>query len=66
MPFCKSVNKSTYIQDTNNKEDRAWAQGAGDHYLATVLHAFMTDREGELGVEAGQSIRLAPKHAQPR
>ena len=41
-------------------------RGVGDHYLATVLYTFETDREEELSVTAGQSIRLAPKHAQPR
>ena len=41
-------------------------RGVGDHYLATVLYTFETDREEELSVAAGQNIRLAPKHAQPR
>ena len=55
-----------FLQDTSNKEDRAWVRGVGDHYLATVLYTFETDREEELSMTAGQSIRLAPKHAQPR
>lgn len=54
------------VQDTSNKEDRAWVRGVGDHYLATVLYTFETDREEELSMTVGQSIRLAPKHAQPR
>ena len=59
-------NSQSYLQDTSDKEDRAWVRGVGDHYLATVLYTFETDREEELSLTAGQSIRLAPKHAQPR
>ena len=55
-----------FLQDNSNKEDKAWVKGVGDHYLATVLYTFETDREEELSVVAGQNIRLAPKHAQPR
>ena len=43
-----------------------WVSGEGDHYQAKVLHTFTQEREGELSVEAGTNIRLAPKHLQPR
>ena len=59
-------NRILFPQDNSNKEDKAWVKGVGDHYLATVLYTFETDREEELSVVAGQNIRLAPKHAQPR
>ena len=59
-------NTNDLMQDSSSKEDKAWVRGVGDHYLATVLYTFTTDREEELSVAAGQSIRLAPKQAQPR
>ena len=43
-----------------------WVAGEGEHYLATVLHSFTPEREGELGLETGQEVRLAPRHLQPR
>lgn len=43
-----------------------WTKGVGEHFLAKVLYNFETDREGELSLEEGQTIRLAPKHLQPR
>jgi len=43
-----------------------WTKGVGEHFLAKVLYQFDTDREGELPVQEGQTIRLAPKHLQPR
>ena len=43
-----------------------WVSGEGDHYQARVLHTFSQEGEGELSVEAGTNIRLAPKHLQPR
>ena len=55
-----------FFKDPSSKEDKAWVRGEGDHYLASVLYTFETDREEELSVMAGQSIRLAPKHTQPR
>ena len=68
--FSIYLNNETYspsfLQDNSNKDDKAWVRGVGDHYLATVLYTFETDREEELSVTAGQNIRLAPKHAQPR
>ena len=41
-------------------------RGFGEHFLAKVLYKFETDREGELSLEEGETIRLAPKHLQPR
>ena len=52
------------LLSSHTEED--WVSGEGDHYQAKVLHTFTQEREGELSVEAGTNIRLAPKHLQPR
>jgi len=42
------------------------SRGLGEHYVAKVLYDFNTDRDEELSVQAGQTIKLAPKNLQPR
>ena len=53
-------------EDAGPSKDAPWAQGVGEHFLAKALYTFETDREGELGIAEGQTIRLAPKQLQPR
>ena len=43
-----------------------WVRGQGEHYQATALHSFTAEREGELSLQAGENIRLAPRHLQPK
>ena len=43
-----------------------WVTGQGEHYQATALHTFRAEREGELSLEAGEDLRLAPRHLQPK
>ena len=58
----------------------AWARGEGEHYVARfvpylqyhthpplrALHPFTPGGEGEVALEQGEALRLAPKHLQPR
>jgi len=44
----------------------AWARGEGEHYVARALHPFTAGGEGEVALEQGETLRLAPKHLQPR
>ena len=50
----------------SGQSEADWVSGEGEHYQASVLHTFTQEREGELSIEAGTNIRLAPKHLQPR
>ena len=50
----------------SGQSEAEWVSGEGEHYQASVLHTFTQEREGELSIEAGTNIRLAPKHLQPR
>ena len=54
------------VDQVHDDSDQDWVQGVGDHYLATVLYTFTPGADTELGVTEGQSLRLAPKHKQPR
>ena len=47
-------------------EAGAWARGEGEHYVARALHAFTPGGEGEVALEQGETLRLAPRHLQPR
>eukprot|EP00092_Neocalanus_flemingeri_P008508 GFUD01009165.1.p1 GENE.GFUD01009165.1~~GFUD01009165.1.p1 ORF type:complete len:381 (+),score=94.95 GFUD01009165.1:51-1193(+) len=53
-------------EEADPSKGHPWTKGVGEHFLAKVLYQFSTDREGELTVQEGQTIRLAPKHLQPR
>ena len=53
-------------EDAGASKDASWKEGVGEHFLAKVLYLFETTREGELSIAKGQTIRLAPKHLQPR
>jgi len=53
-------------EESGPSKSLPWTLGVGEHFLAKVLYKFETDREGELGLGEGQTIRLAPKHLQPR
>lgn len=53
-------------EESHASQEHPWTKGVGEHFLAKVLYKFETDREGELGVQEGQTLRLAPKHLQPR
>lgn len=50
----------------SGQSEADWVSGEGEHYQASVLHTFTQEREGELTIEAGTNIRLAPKHLQPK
>jgi len=47
-------------------DDESWAKGEGEHYVAKALYDFTTDQPGETSLRAGETIRLAPRHLQPR
>lgn len=53
-------------EESGTTRDQPWCKGEGEHFLAKVLYRFDTDKEGELAMQEGQKIRLAPKHLQPR
>jgi len=47
-------------------DQQDWAKGIGEHYLANVLFQFTPGLSGELGLETGKKIRIAPQSKQPR
>jgi len=53
-------------EEKDSVKSQPWTKGVGEHFLAKVLYPFQTDREGELNIQEGRTIRLAPKHLQPR
>jgi len=61
QPMLESVG-----QTSPAAEDQDWVQGIGEHYLANVLFQFTPGSSGELGIEAGKKIRVAPQSKQPR
>lgn len=47
-------------------DDDGWARGEGEHFVAKALHGFASEQPGEVGLQAGETVRLAPRHLQPR
>ena len=38
----------------------------GEHFVAKSLYDFTSEQPGETSLRAGETIRLAPRHLQPR
>lgn len=47
-------------------DNDGWAKGEGEHYVAKALHEFSSDQSGEVNLQPGEMVRLAPRHLQPR
>jgi len=47
-------------------DNDGWAKGEGEHYVAKALHGFTSEQSGEVDLQAGEMVRLAPRHLQPR
>jgi len=47
-------------------DNDGWAKGEGEHFVAKALHGFTSEQSGEVSLQVGETVRLAPRHLQPR
>ena len=49
-----------------NFKFKLFTKKKGEHYVAKALHEFSSDQSGEVNLQPGEMVRLAPRHLQPR
>jgi len=62
----KLITKVTSIDKKGLEDDGDWKKQLGEHYLATAIYDFTSDRQQELSFNKGSNLILAPRHLQPR